>query len=352
MFRRLVDSVQDYAIFLLTPSGVIATWNVGAQRIKGYTGSEAIGKHFSMFYTTEALDVGWPDEELRRAARDGKLEDEGWRLRKDGSRFWANVIITALRSDNGHLLGYAKVTRDLTQRLHVERLEAEGQRISEFIAILSHELRNPLTPIQMATALLAQMSLPPRGDWCVEVIDRQVAHLRRLVDDLLDVSRISTGKLQIEKTELDFVKLVQDAVESVRLAVETDARRLTIEAPESRLLLSGDAIRLTQVVTNLLNNAAKFTPGAGHVHVAVEGGADNVRLKVSDTGVGMSESLQSRAFDPFVQGAPPPGHPNSGLGIGLALVKSIVTMHGGSVNACSAGTGKGTTVTVTLPLKD
>src|SRR5262245_56977157 len=201
-FRRLVESAQDYAIFLLTPAGFIATWNLGAQRIKGYSASEAIGQHFSVFYTPDALARGWPDEELRRALAEGRLEDEGWRVRKDGTRFWANVIISPLRGDDGRLLGFSKITRDLTQRLRLETLEHEGQRVSRFIAMLSHELRSPLAAIQQAAAIL-QLD-PAKAGWCGSIINRQVHHLRRLVDDLLDVSRISTGKIQFQRALIDF----------------------------------------------------------------------------------------------------------------------------------------------------
>jgi PAS domain S-box-containing protein len=350
-FRRLVDSVHDYAIFLLTPSGVIATWNGGAERIKGYSASEAIGRHFSMFYTPEALATDWPAEELRRAAREGRLEDEGWRVRKDGTRFWANVIISPLRNEDGRLLGFSKVTRDLTQRLRIEALESEGRRISDFIAMLSHELRNPLAPIQNAAAILQQHALPKQAAWAVGVIDRQASHLRRLVDDLLDVSRIASGKIRIDKTALDFAALVRDAVEGVRALLEANRHALELRIPESTRPVLGDATRLTQVVVNLLSNAARYTPDGGHIAVTVESARDGVVLRVADDGVGMSASLLQRAFEPFVQGSTRvAGRADAGLGIGLTLVRNIVELHGGTVTAHSPGENQGSTVTASLPI--
>ncbi len=349
-FRRLVDSVHDYAIFLLTPSGVIATWNGGAQRINGYSASEAIGRHFSMFYTPEALATDWPAKELRRAAREGRLEDEGWRVRKDGSRFWANVIISPLRNEDGRLLGFSKVTRDLTQRLRIEALESEGRRISDFIAMLSHELRNPLAPIQNAAAILQQHALAKQAAWAVDVIDRQASHLRRLVDDLLDVSRIASGKVRTDKTVLDFAALVRDAVDGARALLDAHRHSLELRIPESTQRVLGDATRLTQVVVNLLNNAARYTPDGGRIAVTVDDAPDRVVFSVTDNGVGMGASLLQRAFEPFVQGATRvAGRTDGGLGIGLTLVKTIVELHGGTVAARSPGENQGATLTVSLP---
>ena len=350
VFRRLVDSVHDYAIFLLTPSGVIATWNDGAERIKGYSASEAIGRHFSMFYTPEALAADWPAEELRRAGREGRLEDEGWRLRKDGTRFWANVLISPLRNEDGRLLGFSKVTRDLTQRRRIEALESEGRRISDFIAMLSHELRNPLAPIQNAAAILMQHELPKQAAWCAGVIERQATHLRRLVDDLLDVSRIASGKIRVDKTVLDFGALVRDAVDGARPTIAAHRHTLNLHISEASPQVLGDATRLTQVIVNLLNNATRYTPDGGRIAVAVDATADQVVFGVADNGVGMSASLLQHAFEPFVQGGTRvPGRADGGLGIGLTLVKTIVEMHGGTVTAHSPGENQGATVTVTLP---
>ncbi|MCW5659718.1 MAG: PAS domain S-box protein [Burkholderiaceae bacterium] len=475
--RLLVEGVQDYAIFTLDPHGVITSWNLGAERIKGYTATEAIGKHFSMFYPAPAVAARWPQQELQRAKTFGRFEDEGWRLRKDGSRFWANVVITAIVDDQGTLLGFSKVTRDLTERRRheeelmerernfrllvdgvkdhamflldrngrirtwntgaqrvlgyraeqvlghdvsmlytehdqasgrptvelaaateagafraegwrqradgttfwaevsstalfddarrlqgfvrivrdlterrrVEALENEGRRINEFIALLSHELRNPLAPIQNAVAVLGKAAQSAEMKWCVDVIGRQAALMKRLVDDLLDVSRITSGKIRIDKKPLDLNALVAQAVDAMRATAAERGHGVTVQAAPQPLMLAGDATRLNQVLVNLLVNAIKFTPPNGHITVTVEDRGTTACVQVIDDGVGMSESLLRHAFEPFVQGAGALDRPEGGLGIGLTLVKSIVELHGGSVAAASRGPGHGTTITLSLP---
>jgi PAS domain S-box-containing protein len=198
LFRLLVESVRDYAIFLLDPTGHVATWNIGAQRIKGYRSDEIIGRHFSIFYPAADAESGKCDYELEVAAREGRFEDEGWRVRKDGSRFWANVVISAVRDEHGELVGFSKVTRDLTDRRRADderaaRIAAEhaNRAKDEFLAILGHELRNPLAPITTALQLMKLRGDGPTREQ--QVIERQVGHMMRLIDDLLDVSRIVQG---------------------------------------------------------------------------------------------------------------------------------------------------------------
>jgi hypothetical protein len=478
VFRRLVESVRDYAIFMLTPEGIIASWNNGAQAIKQYSAVEAIGKHFSIFYEPAAVASGWPEEELRRSLRDGRFEDEGWRVRKDGTRFWANVVISPLFDSAANLLGFSKVTRDLTERRRheeqlreseerlrlivdgvkdhamflldaqgvvvswnpaaqnvlgyapqeivgreaailypaeerasgrpqaemaaaahggafhsrawkvradgklvwtdgsisvigdgdgringfvcilrdlaeqqrIEELEAEGRRILEFIAMLSHELRNPLAPLRSAASLLALPQGRQDAAKYADMIARQVAHLTRLVDDLMDVSRITTGKIELERAPLDLNTLVQVAVDSVRSTMGSYGHTLDLTLAPRPVLVDGDAVRLTQVVVNLLNNAAKYTAPNGRIGILVSRRHRTSQLEVSDNGIGMSESLLQRAFDPFVQGERALDRSQGGLGIGLTLVKRIVDLHGGSIVASSAGIGKGAKFTVTIPL--
>ncbi len=478
IFRRLVESVRDYAIFMLTPDGVIASWNSGAQLIKQYSAAEAIGQHFSIFYEPDAVASGWPEEELRRSLRDGRFEDEGWRVRKDGSRFWANVIISPLREASGALLGFSKVTRDLSERrrheeklreseerfrlivdgvkdhamflldpngrieswnpaaqkvlgyppsevigrdasmlypakernagrphaemtaaahagafhshawklradgsevwtdgainairdgegrlkgfVHILRdlteqrriaeLEAEGRRILEFIAMLSHELRNPLAPIRNAVSILKLPQGQLQTSKYADMIGRQVTHLTRLVDDLMDVSRITTGKIELEHAPLELNTLVQVAVDSMRSTFEQHGHEVELRLAPQPVFIEGDAVRLTQVVVNLLSNAAKYTAPKGRIEVAVSRNHASVRLEVSDNGIGMSESLLERVFDPFVQGERTLDRAEGGLGIGLTLVKKLVELHGGSALASSAGPGRGARFTITLPL--
>lgn len=215
-FRLMIESVQDYAIFMLDPQGYVASWNVGAERIKGYRADEIIGQHFSRFYPPEA-PPHLPEQELAFVREEGRFEDEGWRVRKDGTRFWANVVITALRDRAGTLRGFATITRDMTERKRAETLETEGRRTSEFLAMLSHELRNPLAPIRNAVAVMGTRQLEdPTVEWARDLIERQVGHLGRLVDDLLDMSRITSGKVALHRELLDLEQVVSRAIDASR----------------------------------------------------------------------------------------------------------------------------------------
>jgi PAS domain S-box-containing protein len=350
-FRLMVEAVQDYAIFMLDPDGRVASWNEGAQRIKGYRPSEIIGQHFSRFYPAERVAAGWPEHELQMARAYGHFEDEGWRLRKDGSRFWANVVITAVHDPSGTLRGFAKVTRDLTEKQRIETLEAEGQRISEFLAMLGHELRNPLAPIRNAVAVMgAKGTADPTTAWARQVIERQVGYLSRLVDDLLDVGRITSGKITLQREPLDLTAVVSRALESARPMHDQRHQVVDVDLGSGPLPVDGDAARLMQVVINLLTNAAKYTPEGGHVWVRLWREGGEAVLSVRDDGVGMSAELVPRVFDVFVQGDRSLERAEGGLGIGLTLVERLLKLHGGTVEAHSAGAGEGSEFVVRLPV--
>lgn len=350
-FRLLVSSVRDYAIFMLDPDGRVVTWNSGAQQIKQYLAEEIIGQHFSVFYPPEDIARGWPQEELRLAREHGRFEDEGWRVRKDGSTFWANVIITPLYDEDGELRGYAKVSRDMTERKRMEALEAASRRMTDLLAMLAHELRNPLAPMRNATTILRQPGLDSsRIKWCSEVLDRQVHHLSRMVDDLLDVGRVATGKVALELETLNVRNLLQSAVEDSAATLEAHGHVLDFVLPGTTLWVRGDAARLHQVLLNLLDNAARYTPAGGAIRLTAENESGQAVIRVIDTGIGISPSLLPQIFDIFVQGERPLDRAQGGLGLGLPLVKHIVELHNGQVQAQSAGRGLGTQITVRLPL--
>ena len=215
-FRLLVEGVRDYGIFMLDPQGYITSWNAGAERIKGYSAGEIIGKHFSIFYSSEDLAARKPERELEAAIKFGRVEDEGWRVRKDRSLFWANVVITAL-VENGRLRGFAKVTRDMSDRRKVHELQNADRQKNEFLAMLAHELRNPLAPISSAVQLLKLSPVKdPMVQETTELIDRQLTHLVRLVDDLLDVSRIINGKISLHKQPVELASVIANAIEEVQ----------------------------------------------------------------------------------------------------------------------------------------
>ncbi|MFT3691716.1 MAG: ATP-binding protein [Kofleriaceae bacterium] len=351
-YRDLIDSIQDYAIFILDPTGHIVTWSAGAERIKGYAPSEIIGSHFSRFYPREDVDAGKCEMELDEAERVGRFEDEDWRVRKDGSRFWANVVISAIRDPEGKLTGFSKVTRDLTDRKRAEddraaRIAAEeaNHAKDQFLAILGHELRNPLAPILSALELIKLRGDIPRE---LEVIERQVKQMHHLVDDLLDVSRIASGKLELTMRSLDLRAVIMRAAEISRPLYERKQQELVISVPRPALV-RGDEARLVQVFTNLFNNAAKYTQDGGRVEAHVHQPDGFVVVDIRDNGRGIAASLLPRVFEPFVQAEQDIDRSEGGLGLGLALVKSIVDLHDGTVTVASPGLGQGSTFTVRLP---
>ena len=373
-FRLLVEGVAEYAIFMLDPNGTIATWNSGAARINGYTAEEIIGQHFSVFYPKEAQDSGWPDHELQVAAEKGSFVDTGWRLRKDGSRFWANVTITALRDDSGQLIGYAKLTRDLTEVKRIEAMEQVNQQREEmldaersarmaaqratrlkdeFLATLSHELRTPLSAILGWTQLLLREG-PPKGadeqKRAIEVIDRNARAQVQLIDDLLDLSRIMTGKLRLDLHQISFAGVIEAAVDSATPAAEAKGIRLKAILGAGQDIISADGSRLQQVVWNLLTNAIKFTPKGGQVQVLLQRVNSHLELSVSDTGIGIPPNYLPHVFDRFSQKDSSTTRSYGGLGLGLAICKQLVELHGGSIRAASQGEGKGSTFSVHLPL--
>ena len=482
-FRLLVEGAQDYAIFTLDPQGYITSWNIGAERMKGYRAEEITGKHFSCFYPLEKIEEGYPDRELEAAAAKGRFEDEGWRLRKDGSRFWANVIITALRDDSGKLKGFSKITRDrteamrkeseirdsevrfrrlfetardgilildssdgqitdanpyiiellgystgeligkelwqiglfqdieasqaafqelqqegyiryhdlpletksgrkaevefisnvynvnhhsviqcnirdITERRQLEHAEAQAEALAdlhrrkdEFLAMLSHELRNPLAAITNAVQILdLQKEEHPLQEKAKAIIRRQARNLVVLVNDLLEVSRILGGRIQLHQEDLDARGIVQEAVETTRPLIDQHKHELTLSLPTEPIWLHADALRLEEVIVNLLTNAAKYTPDGGHIWLLLQQEGEQMVLRVRDTGIGIAADSLPHIFELFTQAPRSLDRSQGGLGVGLAVVCKLVEMHGGTVGAQSAGSGKGSEFIVRLPV--
>jgi PAS domain S-box-containing protein len=373
-FRVLVENVTDYALFMLDVNGQVASWNAGAERIKGYRADEILGRHFSVFYPPEVVESGWLEHELQSAVRDGKFIDEGWRVRKDGGRFWANVTITAMRDGQGRLIGFTKLTRDLTERKRSEAMEAAHQeraeildaernaRIAaqratrvkdEFLATLSHELRTPLSAILGWTQVLQRVGDaidPAERRRAIEVIDRNARAQVRLIDELLDLSRIMAGKIRLDLQQIALADVVRAAVDSAMPAADAKSIRLTSILDPVSALVTADPSRLQQVVWNLLTNAVKFTPKGGQVQVLLQRVNSHVELSVSDTGIGIAPSFLPHVFDRFSQRDSSSSRTHGGLGLGLAIAKQLVELHGGSIRVSSKGEGQGATFFVDLPL--
>jgi PAS domain S-box-containing protein len=362
LYRLLVEGVSDYAIFALDPTGHIITWNPGAERLKGWKAHEIIGRHFSTFYPEEDIRAGKPPWELEVAIREGRLEDEGWRLRNDGSRFWANVVITALRDDHGTLIGFAKITRDLTERMEAQEraiqnarrlaeVEALSRAKSQFLASMSHELRTPLNAIG-GYAELIEMGLggsvtEQQREYLARIRTSQ-QHLLRIINDLLNYSRIESGKLTYEREPVALTAVI----ETVASMIEPQAtgKGITLAQPggQNDVLAIGDRLKIEQIVLNLLSNAVKFTPPKGRVTVACHQTEDRAMITVRDTGPGVPRDRVDDIFEPFVQLGRSLSTGPEGTGLGLAISRDLARAMGGDVTL-ETEPGVGSVFTLSLP---
>jgi PAS domain S-box-containing protein len=357
-FHILVDSVEEYAIYMLDPTGNVVTRNTGAQKIKGYTADEIIGKNFACFYTAEDVAAEKPQCNLREAARRGHIRDQGPRIRKDGSIFEAEVVLTALRDSSGKIRGYSKVTRDITDQIRSREFEAEkiaaekaSKAKDDFLAALSHELRTPLTPALAAAAYLANNAskLPPEFVEDLKIIKRNVQLQARLIDDLLDLTRITRGKLQLHLEPVDANALVREAIEIANSAIVSKKLNVSTELNAEKHYINADSIRLQQVFWNLINNAVKFTPPGGEI--AIRTSNDNsgrFRFEITDNGIGIERERLAFLFMPFEQADPSVTRQFGGLGLGLAISKHLIDLHNGRIEAESQGRSFGATFKVTL----
>jgi PAS domain S-box-containing protein len=350
-FRLLVESVIDYAIVAIDAEGFINSWNHGAQRITGFSATEIVGRHFSRLYPPEDIGDHKPWRQMIAAREQGRVSEEGWRLRKDGTQFWANSVIGRLPGVEGGRETFYIVTQDLTQRRHAESLADTAQKMHEFIAMLAHELRNPLAPIRNAVMLMERRKIDdPMVESMRQTIERQSAHLVRIIDELLDVNRVARGQFTVEKTTIDLRDVIQRAVETSRPLIDARQHRFTLELPGHPVCVEADAMRMTQVIVNLLNNAAKYTPAGGEIHLEAGLSGQSAEIRVRDNGKGIERAALDRIFDLFIQLEPNAGGALGGLGVGLALVRRIVELHGGRVQAKSEGPGRGSEFIVRIPL--
>ena len=359
--RVLVQSVTDYAIFMLTPDGEVATWNTGAERLKGYRYDEIVGHRFDRFYTAEDQRDGVPRRVLESALRDGRSELEGWRVRKDGSRFWANVVITALYGADGRHRGFAKVTRDLTTRkrsedalreaLDRERLAAAqlrelDQMRTDLMAIVAHDVRGPITVLQgFADLLLSEWDTMPDDEKRL-LVGRAAARARDLgafVNDVFDVARIESGELRLAIAPFDVAALAAMVVSDANAAAPD--RRVCLDTSGPAFAL-GDEHRTWQVLSNLVANAVKFSPSSEPVDVRVDAGDVDVVVSVTDRGPGIAGDQQAGVFDRFTRLPESAGTPGSGMG--LYIARSLTEAQGGQI-AVDSTPGAGATFRFSLP---
>ncbi len=354
-----IDNIKDYAIFLLDPNGYILTWNEGAHHLKGYTASEIIGQHFSKFYPQEDIDAGKTEYELQEASLTGRFEDEGWRIRKDGTRFWANVIITAIRNQNGEVTGFSKVTRDLTEKKRAEerlkkmneelerRVQTRTQELSrakedlenailsrdQFLSLASHELKTPITSLKLQAQVLRTRLIPEAGqasgDRITKSLDsilRQTDRLTSLIENLLDVSRVQLGELHFNYETVNLSDLLSTTISqwiepllAAGCNIETDIR------PEVQLAL--DSWRFEQLISSLFSNIVKHAPQSS-VKVSLKTEEQFAILSIQDSGPGIDPRKQAMIFERYERS----GGPNiGGLGLGLFLAKNIVEAHHGTI---------------------
>ena len=357
-FHILVDSVEEYAIYMLDAAGNILTWNSGAQKIKQYTSEEIIGKNFACFYTTEDVAAEKPQRNLREAARRGHIRDQGPRVRKDGSVFQAEIVLTALRDGSGNIRGFSKVTRDITDQIHIREVEAEkiaaekaSKAKDDFLAALSHELRTPLTPALAAANYLSgnASKVPSEFVEDLKIIKRNVRLQARLIDDLLDLTRITRGKLQLHLEFVDANAVVRDAIEIANSAILSKQLRVSTELDAEKHHIRADSIRLQQIFWNLINNAVKFTPPGGQIALRTyNDSVGHFRFEITDNGIGIERERLVSIFKPFEQADPSVSRQFGGLGLGLAISKHLIDLHNGRIEAESRGRSFGTTFRITL----
>ena len=357
----IVESSED-AIISGNLQGIVTSWNKGAERLYGYSAAEAIGKPISLLHPAERANE-FPNllERLRRGERIEPYQTV--RLRKDGSRVDVSLSVSPIKDGEGKIIGAAKIARDIGPqkrleeelRQHAEELAEAHRQKDQFLAMLAHELRNPMAPLRTGVHILRQSQTPPDvRERTHDMMDRQLRHLSRLVDDLLDVSRIMRGKIELRKESIDLRQLARTVAEDRRPVLEQAGLTLLLDVPETPVWVIGDFTRMTQILNNLLDNSVKFTKGRNKVAVRVV--ADLERrlavLSVRDEGMGIEPQLLPRLFTPFLQADRSLDRSRGGLGLGLATVKGLAELHGGSVEATSEGAGQGAEFTVRLPLSE
>jgi PAS domain S-box-containing protein len=361
-FRSMIESVKEHAIILLDHEGRIVSWNQGAELISGYQSEEILGKHFSCFHPAEESAAGWADEILKTALFVGQWEGEGWRVRKDGSRFWASVVITSVRDNADRLLGFTNVTRDLTNRKQAEEAikrakeeaEAANQAKSDFLANISHEVRTPMTGIIGMAGLLAEAELPAKQREYCEIIRRSSESLLTVINEILDFSKAEAGKIELEIIDFDLRTVVEEATGLfASQAAQKELELISFVGYEVPTALRGDPGRLRQIVSNLISNALKFT-AKGEVVVRVSvveqtAATARIRCDVSDTGIGIPKDGIENLFQPFTQADASTTRKYGGTGLGLAICKKFVALMNGDIGVESAS-GKGSHFWFTVPL--
>ncbi|MBA3476812.1 MAG: PAS domain-containing sensor histidine kinase [Lautropia sp.] len=350
----LLEQATDHAMLLFGVDERVLWASPGAETILGRSCEELVGVAAADMFLQEDVELGIPEQEFEIARSRGSAEDDRWSQRPDGSRFWATGLAYALRDRGGEIIGYGKIIQNRTdwklrQETIVNRLRAVTDldaHKNTLIATLAHELRNPLAPLMNATSMLRE-GMP--ADYPIRLIERQVDFIQRLVDDLLEATRASAGKLELKRERLLLQDVITAAVETVRPLLERHLHKIDLLATPGPIFVNADTIRLQQVFSNLLSNAAKYTHDGGNIWVRATTEDTDAVVRIEDNGIGIAPDMLLHIFELFAQ-VRTPATPDGGLGIGLSLVKELVNLHGGSVQANSDGIGKGSVFIVRLPL--
>jgi PAS domain S-box-containing protein len=356
LLAALVESSDD-AIVSKNLSGIVTSWNAGAEHVFGYTAAEMIGRPITLLLPRENLDE--ENRILERLRRGERVDHyEAVRVRKDGRKIDVSLSISPIRNASGEVVGASKIARDITeQKLSLSKLAEAHEHLkradrmkSEFISTLSHELRTPLTAIVGWVQILREGATPEELAQGLDIIDRNVKVQTQLINDLLDMSRIEAGKVSLDLQRIDLPAVVESALEAVRPAALMKNIRVTVAVSSIEGMVMADRGRMQQILWNLLNNAIKFTPKGGRVHVTVERVNSHVEIAVADNGVGISPDLLETIFERFSQADATITRRHGGLGLGLTIVRHLVELHGGKVHAQSQGAGRGATFVVHIPL--
>ena len=366
-YRLVIENITGYAIFMIDPDGNVATWNSGAQRMLGYPSEQIVGQPAAVFFTdSTGLVSATFQREMQEALASGRAAGVGWRVNASGKQFFVESVLMAVRGEADDLLGFAKFMKDVDVQHRIEmeregllvservaRSEAErsGRMKEEFLATLSHELRTPLNAVLgWSQVLRRSQGLTPETLKGLNVIERNARAQARIIDDLLDMSSIISGKVRLEVQLLDLAGIVDAAVSTVRFTAQTKDIRLQTHVEPDMPPVKGDSSRLQQVFWNLLVNAVKFTPRNGSVSVSLQRVDSNLEVRISDDGEGIDPAFLPFVFDRFRQADASSVRRHGGLGLGLSIVKQLVELHGGSISARSIGSGQGATFIVSLPV--
>lgn len=359
LLKLLFERANEHALVLLDTAGRIVGWFPGAEDLFGYLPNEVIGEPVSMLFTPENIEAGMVEYERDVAKTDIEAEDDRWMLRKDGGRFWATGVLSPIRNTGGQLVGFGKILRDRTDMRakvdaltkQVESLQGTDERKNKFISTLSHELRNPMSAISISAGLVRIAGSDQKVlENAATTIEREVGAMRRMVDDLIDLTRANVGKVQLEKACQDLRPIVGAAVETCRPQIDMRTHNLNVILPTAPLEVDVDAMRMRQVFVNLIQNATNFTKNSGTIWVKVSVEAAEAVVKIEDNGIGISPDVLPHIFDLFTQAEFAGERSTAGLGIGLSVVKDLAQLHGGSVQVRSDGIGKGSEFTVRLPM--